>query len=104
VRGRLEQVLARRLREVAKQKGVALSHLADRSGLARSYMWKLLDGSSSATLAAVQRIAEALDVEPLLLLTPVALSVSQHAAAEARVPKRRKPASTSAAPRPRRPT
>jgi transcriptional regulator with XRE-family HTH domain len=91
LRGRLEQVLARRLREVAKQKGVALSHLADRAGLARSYLWKLLDGSSSATLAAVQRIAEALDVEPLLLLAPAAQSQSQQAAAGTPVPKKRKP-------------
>jgi transcriptional regulator with XRE-family HTH domain len=68
VRGRLEKVLARRLREVAAQKGIALSHVADRAGVARSYFWRLLDGSSSATLAAVQRIAEALDVEPLALL------------------------------------
>jgi transcriptional regulator with XRE-family HTH domain len=68
VRSRLESVLARRLREVAKEKRVPLSHVADRAGVARSYFWLLLDGSNSATLAIVQRIAEALDVEPLALL------------------------------------
>jgi transcriptional regulator with XRE-family HTH domain len=68
VRGRLETLLARRLREIAKSKGIALSHIADRAGLARSYMWRLLDESSSATLDAVQRLADALEVEPLSLL------------------------------------
>lgn len=68
---RLEQVFARRLRQVAKEKGVPLSHVADRAGVARSYFWLLLDESSSPTLAAVQRIAEALEVEPLTLLSGV---------------------------------
>ena len=72
MRGRLERLLARRLREVAKQKGLALSHVADRAGLARSYMWRLLDGSSSATLSAVQRLADALEVDPASLLIPAA--------------------------------
>lgn len=70
MRARLESVLARRLREVAKRKGLALSHVADRAGLARSYMWRLLDGSSSATLDALQRLADALEVEPISLLAP----------------------------------
>jgi transcriptional regulator with XRE-family HTH domain len=69
VPGRLEQVLARRLREVAKEQRIALSHVADRAGLARSYFWHLLDAKSSATLDAIQRIAKALEVEPLALLT-----------------------------------
>jgi transcriptional regulator with XRE-family HTH domain len=69
VPARLEDLLAKRLRQVAKEKGVPLSHVADRAGLARSYFWLLLDGSSSATLAAVQRLAEALEVEPLTLLS-----------------------------------
>jgi transcriptional regulator with XRE-family HTH domain len=67
---RLEETLARRLRELAKERKVPLSHVADRAGLARSYFWLLLDGSSSATLAVLQRIAEALSVEPVELLAP----------------------------------
>jgi transcriptional regulator with XRE-family HTH domain len=95
VRGRLEQVLALRLRETAKQKGVALSHLADRAGVARSYMWLLLNGRSSATLDAIQRLAEALDVEPLVLLalevsvSPAAPKLAAEAPTRARKPARR---------------
>jgi transcriptional regulator with XRE-family HTH domain len=85
VRGRLEKVLARRLREVAKQKGVALSHVADRADLARSYFWLLLNGKSSATLDAVQRIAEALDVEPLRLLSGQAEATATKAAPRVKV-------------------
>jgi transcriptional regulator with XRE-family HTH domain len=69
VPARLELVFARRLRQVAKEKGIPLSHVADRAGVARSYFWLLLDGSSSPTLASVQRLAEALEVEPLALLS-----------------------------------
>jgi transcriptional regulator with XRE-family HTH domain len=66
---RLERVLGRRLRTIAQAKGLPLSHVADRAGVARSYLWRLLAGGSSATLAAVQRLAEVLDVAPLALLS-----------------------------------
>lgn len=45
-----------------------LSHLADESGVARSYLWRLLDCSSSATLDTLQRLAKVLRVDPRLLL------------------------------------
>lgn len=68
-RVKLEKILAHRLREVARDKGMALSHVADRAGMSRSYFWLLLDARSSATLDAVQRIAEVLGVNPVALLT-----------------------------------
>jgi transcriptional regulator with XRE-family HTH domain len=68
VRSRLEDVLARQLRELAREKRIPLSHVADRAGVSRSYFWLLLDGENSATLSLVQKIADALDVEPLTLL------------------------------------
>lgn len=64
----LEAVLAQQLRKVAAARGVPLSYLADSSGVARSYLWRLLDGSSSATLSMIQRLARVLGVEPLVLL------------------------------------
>lgn len=69
---RLEETLARRLKELAQAKGLPLSHLADRAGVSRSYLWLLLAGRSSATLATVQRLAEVLEADPLELLSPVA--------------------------------
>ncbi|MGO9838731.1 MAG: helix-turn-helix domain-containing protein [Polyangiaceae bacterium] len=65
---RLEQVLARRIRELASARGMPISHVADRCGMAHSYFWRLLNAKASATLSVVQRLADALEVEPLALL------------------------------------
>ena len=68
MKARLEDILARRLREISAEKSLPLSHVADRAGVARSYLWRLLDGKSSGTLDVVQRIADVLECEPLELL------------------------------------
>jgi hypothetical protein len=65
---RLEQTLAARLRELAKERGMPISHVADRCGMAHSYFWQILTARASASLSVVQRLAEALDVDPLVLL------------------------------------
>jgi transcriptional regulator with XRE-family HTH domain len=65
---RLEQVLAQRIRELASARGMPISHVADRCGMAHSYFWRLLSAKASATLAVIQRLADALEVEPLALL------------------------------------
>jgi transcriptional regulator with XRE-family HTH domain len=77
----LEEVLATRLRELARERRTPISHVADRCGLAHSYFWQLLKAEASATLAVVQRLAEALDVDPLVLLggNPVVDRVDTHA-------------------------
>lgn len=67
---RLEETLAQRVREVAEARGVPLSHVADRAGIARSHLWNVLAATSSATLDLVQRLADVLTVEPTDLLTP----------------------------------
>jgi transcriptional regulator with XRE-family HTH domain len=64
----LEAVLAKRLRELAELRGIPLSHLADRAGIARSYLWRVLDAESSATLDLVQRLAAVLNENPVDLL------------------------------------
>ena len=63
-------MLAARLRELAHERGIPISHVADRCGMAHSYFWQLLSGKASASLAVVQRLADALGVDPLVLLTP----------------------------------
>jgi transcriptional regulator with XRE-family HTH domain len=68
LKARLEEILARRLREVALERGMPVSHVADRCGLAHSYFWRVLDAKASSTLAVVQRLADALEVDPLVLL------------------------------------
>ena len=68
-RSSLRSVLARRLRVVAEEKGVALTHVADRAGIGRSHMWRLLNGEASATLDVVDKLAGALDVPSVELLS-----------------------------------
>jgi transcriptional regulator with XRE-family HTH domain len=64
----LRSVLARRLREVAAEKDMALTHIADRAGIGRSHMWRLLNGESAATLDVVDKLAVSLDVPAVDLL------------------------------------
>jgi transcriptional regulator with XRE-family HTH domain len=67
-RASLRSVLERRLRTVAAERGIALTHVADRAGVGRSHLWRLLNGEAAATLDVVDKIAAALDVPPLDLL------------------------------------
>jgi transcriptional regulator with XRE-family HTH domain len=89
VRSTLNEVLAKRLRQLAEEKGLPLSHVADRAGMAHSFFWKLLAAESSATLTSVERLAEVLGVDPLELLT-------EGGGAVAKRPGRRKAASRPA--------
>lgn len=65
-----------------------ISHVADRCGMAHSYFWQILTAKASASLAVVQRLAEALDVEPLALLGVATGTAVPKAAEDARGPKR----------------
>jgi transcriptional regulator with XRE-family HTH domain len=76
---RLEQTLAVRLRELARERAIPISHVADRCGLAHSYFWKVLTANASASLAVVQRLAEALNVDPLQLLSSTGEELPQAA-------------------------
>ena len=67
-RKRLERTLASRIRLVAEARGIHLTHLADRSGLARSHLWRLLDAEHTTTLEVVAKLASVLDVDELVLL------------------------------------
>ncbi|MBX3233610.1 MAG: helix-turn-helix transcriptional regulator [Labilithrix sp.] len=97
---RLEDALAARLRELARAKKIPLSHVADRAGIARSYLWSLLKKTSSATLAVIQRIADALGVEPLELLKPDEKPTSEGPLASAR--KQRRADATEEPPKPKK--
>lgn len=65
----LQRTLARRIREVAAERGIPLTHLADRADVSRSHLWRVMDGDCSPTLALIERLAAALDVPSLALLT-----------------------------------
>lgn len=73
--GRLERILARRVREIAAENEIPLSHLADRAGVSRSLLWEIFSLTASASLATLQKLAAALELkDPLDLLrgAPVA--------------------------------
>jgi transcriptional regulator with XRE-family HTH domain len=61
-------MFARRLREIAAQRSIALTHLADRAGIGRSHLWRLLNGEAAATLDVVDKLAVALGVPAIELL------------------------------------
>ena len=54
-----------------QEQGIALTHVADRAGIGRSHMWRLLNGEASATLDAVDKLAAALNVAAVELLDDV---------------------------------
>ena len=60
--------LARRIRSLASVRELPLSHLADRAGVTRSHLWRVLDGRSSPTVAWLGKVASVLGVEVADLL------------------------------------
>ncbi len=94
--GPLEKTLARRLRELAEQKGKPLYIVAELAGFSRPAFWAILNQQASPTLKTVQRLAAALEVEPLELLQGVPASTKPRVKYKAARKKRtRKPSSDS---------
>ena len=64
--------ISRNVRHLAGERGIALAHLADRAGIGRTTMWRLLDvnerGPSDPRLSTIAALAVALDVEVVDLL------------------------------------
>jgi transcriptional regulator with XRE-family HTH domain len=53
---------------VAAARDLAIVHIADRAGVARSHLFAVLKCERSATLSMVQRLADAMEVAPAELL------------------------------------
>lgn len=64
----LHQRVVRRIREVAAERRIPLTHLPDRAGVSRSHFWDVLGGRKSPTLHWLGRIADALGVDASELL------------------------------------
>ena len=62
--------LVGRIRELAKARGLSIEALADKAGVSRSYLWKVLAGSFSPTIRIVAELAAGLDVDPAELFKP----------------------------------
>jgi len=59
----LHRRVVRRIREVAKERRIPVSHLPDRAGVSRSHFWDVLKGAKSPTLTWLGKIAVALEVD-----------------------------------------
>lgn len=59
----LHRRVVRRIRELARERKIPVSHLPDRAAVARSHFFDVLAGRKSPTLAWLGRVAEALEVD-----------------------------------------
>ena len=66
--------ISRNVRRLAAERGIPLAHLADRAGIGRTTMWRLLDvnetGPSDPRISTIQALATALDVRTVELMEP----------------------------------
>jgi transcriptional regulator with XRE-family HTH domain len=72
-------VLANRLRELRNSHGMSATQLATRSGVSKSFISQLESGRTSASIATLGRIADALGVSTGHLLSPSRSEVAPHA-------------------------
>jgi transcriptional regulator with XRE-family HTH domain len=66
----LSLIFAKRVRELADDRGWSINHLADFAGLGRGFVSELLRGKKSPTLDTVGKLAAAFEVEAWTLLKP----------------------------------
>jgi transcriptional regulator with XRE-family HTH domain len=69
----IRQTFARNLRLARQAKGVSQAELAHRAGLDRTYVSSLEREVYSPTIDVVERLAKALELDPLVLLRKVPL-------------------------------
>ena len=67
---RLAEVFGRNVRRARQERGMSLEALAHEVGLAYSYVGEIERGRRNPTLDVVERIAEALEADALILLGP----------------------------------
>ena len=67
----IRQTFARNLRLARQTKGVSQAELAHRAGLDRTYISSLEREVYSPTIDVVERLAKALEMDPLILLQKV---------------------------------
>ena len=68
VEGDLQRTLGRNLRRLREGRGVSQETLAERLGYHRTYLGGIERGERNLTLRTVERLAVALEVEPIDLL------------------------------------
>jgi transcriptional regulator with XRE-family HTH domain len=71
VEGDLQRALGRQLRSYRLARDLSQEAFADVLGYHRTYVGAMERGNKNLSLRAVERIAESLDIDPLLLLQPL---------------------------------
>jgi len=66
----LQQRMVNRIRELARKRGIAITHIPDRCGVGRSHFFEVMAGRASPTLEWVTKIAVVFEVDPGELLAP----------------------------------
>jgi len=66
----LQALVGRNVRAHRKRLGLSQEQLAEQAGVHRTYVGGIERGERNVTLAAVAAIADALDIEPHVLLDP----------------------------------
>lgn len=70
------RLIAANVRRLAKRRGLALAHLADRAGVGRTTLWRLLDagdrGPSDPRLSTLAALAAVLEADISELFEPLA--------------------------------
>ena len=73
----LRPILATNLRRLRESKGISQEELASRAGLHRTYVGAVERAERNITLATLQRLADALEVDPVSLLVPLTGAVEK---------------------------
>lgn len=66
----VRSVLARNIRALAKEKGKALNTWAELGGVSRAQLYAVLGRKTAPSIDWLEKLAEAMDVEPWTLLVP----------------------------------
>jgi transcriptional regulator with XRE-family HTH domain len=69
--GDLQRAVGRNLRRYREAQGLSQEAFADELGVHRTYMGGIERGERNLTLKSLERIAERIDVDPLVLLQPL---------------------------------
>jgi transcriptional regulator with XRE-family HTH domain len=56
--------VASRIRRFAKERRIAITHVADRAGVSRAYFFEVLAGRENPTIGWLVKVGEALDIDP----------------------------------------
>ena len=72
-RSHINEVLGAKVKRLRQEAGITQATLSQRSGLFRTHLSRIECGTANPTLAAIVSIAEALGVNPAVLLKEAAL-------------------------------